>query len=90
MIYSHMVKKDGVYYKAGEDVPEKRAAGVPLPFSDDEIIFETREDRKYTKTEINRMTTEELQELAAENGVEGAHGMTGGELKKILIQKFNL
>lgn len=43
---------------------------------------------RYNKTVINRMSTAELQELALENGVDGANEMTGGQLKKILIDKF--
>lgn len=45
---------------------------------------------EYTKTEINRMSTAELKEVAKLNGVEDAEDMTGGELKKVLIKKFNL
>lgn len=45
---------------------------------------------QYTKTEINRMSTAELQSLALENGIDGAGDMTGAELKKVLIEKFGL
>lgn len=63
----------------------------PLPFSDDDITFESREEeKKYTKTEINRMTTAELQNLAAVEGIDNAFETSGGELKKILIEHFNL
>lgn len=51
---------------------------------------ELRGEEKYTKTEINRMSTAELKELAAENGIENSEEMTGSELKKILIEKFGL
>ena len=44
----------------------------------------------YTKTEINRMSTAELKEVAKLNGVNDAYEMTGGELKKVLIDKFGL
>ena len=44
----------------------------------------------HTKTEINRMSTAELQELALENDIDGAEQMTGAELKKILIEHFGL
>lgn len=44
----------------------------------------------YTKTDIKRMSTAELQNLAAKSGVENAFETSGGELKEILIQKFNL
>lgn len=46
--------------------------------------------KQYTKTEINRMSTSELQELAFNNGVENAYEMTGSDLKGLLIEKFNL
>lgn len=63
----------------------------PLPFSDDDITLESGAEQKhYTKTEINRMTTAELQNLAAVEGVENAFETSGGELKKILIEHFNL
>lgn len=48
------------------------------------------EAKQYTKTEIKRMSTAELQNLAATVGVENAFDRSGGELKEILIQKFNL
>lgn len=44
----------------------------------------------YTKTDINRMPTSELQKLASEYGVENAKDRSGGELKKLLIDKFSL
>lgn len=62
-----------------------------LPFSDSEIELE--EDsvvKKYTKTEINRMSTAELQNLAATEGIENAFETSGNELKKILAEHFGL
>ncbi len=53
-------------------------------------ITEESAEVKYTKTEINRMSTAELKEVAKLNGVEDADDMTGGELKKVLIDKFGL
>ena len=44
MIYDHIVKFNGKYYNAGEEVPEKEE---PLPFvetegiSDEDIVLET-------------------------------------------------
>lgn len=52
---------------------------------------ETKEQPKpITKTEINRMNTAQLRELAVKNGIENAEEMTGAELKKVLISKFEL
>lgn len=47
-------------------------------------------ERKYTKTEINRMSTADLKEFAVEQDVENAEEMTGAELKKVLIEKLGL
>ena len=79
MEYPYIVNKNGVWYPAGADVPE-----------DNQNINERNEQNKHTKTEINRMSTAELQELALENSVDGADEMTGAELKKVLIEKFGL
>lgn len=51
---------------------------------------EVTKENQFTKTEINRMSTAELKEVAKLNGVEDAGDMTGGELKKVLIEKFGL
>lgn len=49
-----------------------------------------KSETAYTKTEINRMSTAELKELAMGNGISNAEDITGAELKKILIEMFNL
>ena len=51
---------------------------------------ETVKENQFTKTDINRMPIHELKALASANGVEGWVDMTGAELKKTLIEKFNL
>ena len=61
----------------------------------DELNYEEEPDKfpcssSFTKTSINRMSTAELQELAAEQGIEDAREINGSELKKILIEKFRL
>ena len=48
------------------------------------------EEEKYTKTDINRMATAELKELAGKQGIDGAEEMTGAELKKALIEHYGL
>lgn len=62
-----------------------------MNYPEESMTFtEVKEEEKYTKTEINRMSTAELKELAAKNGIENSEEMTGSELKKILIEKFGL
>ena len=77
MIAQNTMKMNGKWYKAGEE--------ISLAKPQEEV-----KQNQYTKTEINRMSTAELQALALENGVDGSNGMTGAELKKVLIEKFGL
>ena len=44
----------------------------------------------YTKREISRMPLSELKDLAKSEGFFGVDEMTGADIKKILIEKFNL
>ena len=77
MIAQNTMKMNGKWYKAGEEIaPAKPQAEV--------------KQNQYTKTDINRMSTAELQALAAEIGIENASGTNGGELKKLLIEHFGL
>lgn len=75
MVATHTIKCGGKWYKAGEKMPESNSSVSSVG---------------YTKTEINRMSTADLQKLAAENGIENALTTSGAELKEILIAKFNL
>lgn len=79
MKYPYIVGKNGVWYPAGTEVPE-----------DNPNTKTENGQNQYTKTEINRMSTAELQALALENGIDGSDEMTGAELKKVLIEKFGL
>ena len=45
---------------------------------------------KYTKTDMSRMSTSDLQSLAVAQGMENAKELSGAELKKLLIEKFGL
>ena len=75
MIAEYTVKRNGKWYKAGEEIAEEDKATSAL---------------SYTKTEINRMSTADLQALATEQGISGAELISGSELKKLLIEKFGL
>lgn len=99
MVAKHSVKVNGVWYRAGEEI----ALALKNNFSvDGKVVGKVKEDvieitdeevikeNQFTKTEINRMSTAELKEVAKLNGVKNADDMTGGELKKVLIEKFEL
>lgn len=65
----------------------KDVADVQVESKEDKIV---EKQPQYTKTDINRMSTAELKEVATNNGIENAEEMTGGDLKKVLIDKFGL
>ncbi len=75
MTAQYTVKFNGKWYKAGEEIEETQAVSSSF---------------NYTKTEINRMSTADLQKLATEQGIGGAELLSGAELKKLLIERFNL
>lgn len=75
MVATHTTKCGGKWYKAGDKMPESNSSAPSVGF---------------TKTEINRMSTADLQKLATEQGIENAQATSGAELKEILISKFNL
>ena len=77
MIAQNTMKMNGKWYKAGEEI------SLAKPQAE-------AKQNQYTKTEINRMSTAELQALALENDIDGADEMTGAELKKVLIEHFKL
>lgn len=70
---------------------EEKKEEETLPLSDSDIELEERpEEQKYTKSDIQRMSTTDLQNLAASIGIEGAFDMTGADLKKRLISDLGL
>lgn len=52
--------------------------------------YEGSNEIKYTKTIINRTSTEELKNIACRVGIKDADSYTGSELKKMLISKLGL
>lgn len=53
-----------------------------------DLPFVTVPEKRYTKTEINRMSTAELKSFASERGIDNAEELTGAKLKKVLIEKL--
>lgn len=90
MKYPYIVNKNGIWYEAGEDVPENGSKEVEKSTSSFSENTNLSVEKSYTKTEINRMSTSDLQMLAKENGVVNAEEISGSELKKLLIEKFGL
>lgn len=93
MIFTHDVKHDGKWYKAGTFVP----VGMPDPadfekepamvMADD---YEEEPQKQYTKREILGMRKADLIRLAKENEISDADEMTGNELKTALVKALEL
>lgn len=75
MTAQYTVKLNGKWYKAGEEIEETQTVSSSF---------------NYTKTDINRMSTSDLQAFATEQGIDNAEELTGAELKKLLIEKLGL
>ena len=86
MVAKHSVKVNGVWYRAGEEIAPAKTETKEKNFLDE--FEEEMKENNYTKTEINRMSTADLKKLAKENGIDD--GLSGAEIKKALIEKFNL
>ena len=76
MKYRYTIKRDGVLYPAGTDVP----AGEPAKDS----------MKTYSKSDISRMSTADLKTLAPTLGIEVTEESTGAKLKEEIIAKLGL
>lgn len=85
MLAKNIIKMNGKWYKAGEEVPDF-LPGHELSAEETQMseVFE------YKKTDINRMSTADLKELAREHEVSNVDDMTGQDLKEYFITRFNL
>ena len=87
MIAECTMKMHGQWYHAGDELPSPADS---VKSSSIETVCETQEKPAYTKTEINRMSTKELKELAEKNGISSGADMTGAELKRYFISLWGL
>lgn len=77
--------------KNAEEVAIKSDKKVVKNESKKDIVAdETNEGKPYTKSEINRSNLADLKQIASEVGIDGADDKTGGELKKLIIEKLGL
>lgn len=94
MKFDRMVKYNGIYYPTGADVPVEETPVVQK--KEEPIVEQTEVDNpldlpiKYTKNEINRLSTAKLRAIALENGIFDADNRTGQDLKKVLIGLMKL
>lgn len=88
MKFNHRVKFNGILYEVGQDVPMEDKKAENKANIEQKTVVE--KEVEYTKTEINRMSTADLKKLAKSKGIDKAEDMNGAELKKVLIDKFDL
>lgn len=93
--FNHAYKVGDEYPRPGIKVSEERIRELSTNKNKQkkpliEVVSDEPVEITYTKTSINRMPIVDLQSLAKEQGIENSEDMTGSELKKLLIEKFNL
>lgn len=86
LIHRHKVNKNA---GAVNSAPVSKPVAEKKPEPVEEKPVEAKEV-SYTKTEINRSSTERLKEIANEIGIKDADDKTGGELKKLIIGQLGL
>ena len=90
MKYNHVVKRNGVWYPAGADVPiDAGAKAVKEEVALEPAIEETPEP-EITRTQIQQMRKADLLVLAKKVGIQTDEDTTGAWLKTELIKHFNL
>ena len=87
MIATHTMKKNGVVYRAGEEITSPDVK--PVAYKEDTVKVDT-EKKHYSKSDIVNMRNADLRKLASENGIERPEEYTGSELKKLLVERFGL
>ena len=70
------------------ETPKVELENDPVEVVEDDVKEESTSS--YTKSDINRASTASLKEIATEVGIEDADEKTGGELKKLIIEKLGL
>ena len=91
MKFNTLVKYNGVYYPVGTEVPIGETTVENKPTETKEIeTVEVVKEHKYSKSEIQLMKVDDLRELAKSIGKENVEETSGTNLKKALIEYYNL
>lgn len=83
MRYNYQVINDGVVYPAGSKI----SAGLQFDITNKDNAIDN--NKKYNKTEINRMPIKDLQKLASNIFGIDCSEKSGTELKEMLIKYYN-
>ena len=99
MKYDHLVKHNGIYYVAGENVPDSSPAILESDVAeemednvqDDNVVNnDVDSTHEYSRSDISRMAVADLKELAPKLGIEVTEESTGAKLKEQIIEKLAL
>ena len=90
MKYGYAVKKNGVLYVAGEEVPVVDLFDINSRVEVTSDHKPASEEVNYKKSDITRMNVEGLKALALELGIEVTEESTGAKLKEEIIAKLGL
>jgi hypothetical protein len=90
------VSKDRIAELLGKNNRQGKALIKEIKENDKQSVAEeTKEpdgtdEVKYTKTDINRLSTAELKDLATKEGLSDVENKSGADLKKELIEHYGL
>ena len=98
MKFTYLVRHNGIDYPIGADVPVEDKGNKVVAEKKEEvkaepIVEEVKPNdttNSYTRTEINRLTAEELRRLGAELGIKGAEDKSGSQLKRIIPEHLGI
>ena len=86
--FNHPYKVGDIFPRLGLNVSEERLKELSGNNNLQKKPLIRKNEVKYKKAEINRMTVSELKELAKKHCIENAKAMTGTELRKFFIDKM--
>lgn len=96
MKFPYIVRHNGIDYPIGADVPMGEKVNKVVAEKkeekevDDVVVHDEPKEKVYSRTDINKMTTEELRNLGVELKIKGAEDKSGSQLKRIIPEKLGI
>ena len=88
-IAEYPIKLNGKLYRVGDKIPTLDATHINKEDVKVEVDKST-DEHEYSKSEIQLMKVDDLRELAKSIGMENVEETSGTNLKKALIEYYNL
>ena len=93
MTHRHRKQREARYLASHKLSKPKQKKEIVTPIEEEKAIEPEQEATPsfdYSKSDINRMPLANLKTVATEVGIEDVDDKTGGELKKLIIEKLGL